>query len=56
MLSTYLDSEDTMNTLEQMIDFGHERVCSHHDKETGLRAIIAIHSTILGNALGGVRR
>lgn len=56
MLSTYLDSEDTMNTLEQMIDFGHERVCFHNDPETGLRAIIAIHSTKLGNGLGGTRR
>lgn len=39
-----------------MIDRGHERVCFHHDAETGLRAIIAIHSTKLGPALGGTRR
>jgi len=45
-----------MNTFEQMIDRGHERVCFHQDEETGLRAIIAIHSTALGNALGGTRR
>jgi leucine dehydrogenase len=45
-----------MNTMEQMIERGHERVCLHHDRETGLRAIIAIHSTALGNALGGTRR
>ncbi|MCA9290673.1 MAG: Glu/Leu/Phe/Val dehydrogenase [Phycisphaerales bacterium] len=45
-----------MNTLEQMIDRGHERVCFHVDQATGLRAIIAIHSTVLGNALGGTRR
>lgn len=41
---------------EQMIEYGHERVAFHHDEETGLRAIIAIHSTSLGNALGGTRR
>ena len=41
---------------EQMVTRGHERLCFHHDKETGLRAIIAIHSTALGNALGGTRR
>ena len=41
---------------EQMATRGHERLCFHHDKETGLRAIIAIHSTTLGNALGGTRR
>lgn len=45
-----------MNTLEQMIERGHERVCFHTDPETGLRAIIAVHSTRLGDALGGVRR
>ena len=34
----------------------HERVCCHYDEETGLRAIVAIHSTKLGPALGGTRR
>jgi leucine dehydrogenase len=45
-----------MNTFEQMSERGHERVCFHHDPATGLRAIIAVHSTVLGNALGGTRR
>lgn len=45
-----------MSIFEQMTDYGHERVAFHHDEETGLRAIIAIHSTALGNALGGTRR
>lgn len=45
-----------MNTFEQMKERGHERVCFHHDPASGLRSIIAIHSTRLGNALGGVRR
>lgn len=45
-----------MNTFEQMTDGGHERVCFFYDPPTGLRAIIAIHSTKLGNALGGTRR
>jgi len=45
-----------MNLFEQMAEFGHERVCFHHDPATGLRAIIAIHNTVLGNALGGTRR
>ena len=35
---------------------GHENVLYCHDKATGLRAIIAIHDTTLGNALGGMRR
>ena len=45
-----------MNIFERMIELGHERVAFHHDPVTGLKAIIAIHSTKLGNALGGTRR
>lgn len=33
----------------------HEQVVSCHDPQTGLRAIIAIHSSALGPALGGTR-
>lgn len=45
-----------MNLFDHIVRFGHERVCFHHDPETGLRAIAAIHNTVLGNALGGTRR
>ncbi len=48
--------EFVMSTFEQMTERGHERVCFHQDPQTGLRAIIAIHSTKLGNTLGGTRR
>jgi leucine dehydrogenase len=34
---------------------GHERVVFSTDRASGLRAIIAIHSTVLGDAAGGVR-
>ena len=34
---------------------GHELVAHHHDRATGLRAIIAVHSTRLGKGLGGCR-
>ncbi len=34
---------------------GHEQVVFCHDEPTGLRAVIAIHSTALGPALGGTR-
>lgn len=34
---------------------GHEQVTFCHDKESGLKAIIAIHNTNLGPALGGCR-
>ncbi|MGI9261220.1 MAG: Glu/Leu/Phe/Val dehydrogenase dimerization domain-containing protein, partial [Woeseiaceae bacterium] len=33
----------------------HERVVFCHDPATGLKAIIAIHSTALGPAAGGTR-
>src|SRR4051812_17649945 len=33
----------------------HEEIVFCHDKETGLKAIIAIHNTTLGPALGGTR-
>src|SRR5690349_16628584 len=34
---------------------GHERVVYGYDETTGLRSIIAIHSTALGPAAGGCR-
>ncbi|MFM9051457.1 MAG: Glu/Leu/Phe/Val dehydrogenase dimerization domain-containing protein, partial [Bacteroidota bacterium] len=34
---------------------GHEQVVFCYDKSTGLQAIIAIHDTTLGPALGGTR-
>jgi glutamate dehydrogenase/leucine dehydrogenase len=34
---------------------GFEQVQFCHDRTTGLRAIIAIHDTTLGPALGGIR-
>ncbi len=42
--------------IEKMLERGHERVIFINNKEAGLRAIIAIHNTVLGPSLGGVRR
>lgn len=39
----------------RLTDRPHEQVVFHQDAETGLRAIVAIHSTTLGPALGGTR-
>jgi leucine dehydrogenase len=36
-------------------ELGHEQVVYCHDEATGLKAIIAIHNTTLGPALGGTR-
>lgn len=44
-----------MATLGAMIDQGHELVAYAHDRKAGLRAIIAVHSTVLGPSLGGCR-
>ena len=42
-------------TLSKMSEMGHEQVVFCQDNVTGLKAIIAIHNTILGPALGGTR-
>ncbi len=36
-------------------DEGHERIVIHQDPGSGLRFIVAVHSTVLGPALGGLR-
>jgi len=38
-----------------MSDLGHEQIVFCNDPNTGLKAIIAIHSTLLGPSLGGTR-
>ncbi|MBI4224313.1 MAG: leucine dehydrogenase, partial [Deltaproteobacteria bacterium] len=41
--------------LAQMREYDHEEVVFFQDKSVGLRAIVAIHDTTLGPALGGTR-
>lgn len=41
--------------LSRMENMGHEQVVFCNDKATGLKAIIAIHNTVLGPSLGGTR-
>jgi valine dehydrogenase (NAD+) len=43
------------SSTQHVFDRGHEQVVVCHDRPSGLRAIIAIHSTALGPALGGTR-
>ena len=40
---------------EQLDTYGHEQVVYCHNPDAGLKAIIAIHNTVLGPALGGTR-
>jgi len=44
-----------MGMFDQLNTMGHEQVVFVQDKATGLKAIIAIHDTTLGPALGGCR-
>jgi len=44
-----------MDLFQTLDTSGHEEVVFCHNKEAGLRAIIAIHNTALGPALGGLR-
>ncbi|MDR2182775.1 MAG: leucine dehydrogenase [Clostridiales bacterium] len=44
-----------MNKFGYMEKYGYEQLCFFHDKSTGLKAITAIHNTVLGPALGGSR-
>ena len=47
-------SKDILS-IKKIIVSGHENVVYCEDKDTGLKAIIAIHDTTLGPALGGTR-
>lgn len=44
-----------MKLFETVTGLGHEQVLFCHDSESGLRAIIAIHDTSLGRAMGATR-
>jgi leucine dehydrogenase len=53
-VSSLVDS--TLNPiLEPMHAMGHEHILFCNDHATGLKAIIAVHNTVLGPALGGTR-
>ncbi len=44
-----------MEVFQLMEKYGHEQVVFNYDKVSGLKAIIGIHDTTLGPALGGTR-
>lgn len=48
-------AKSTDSIFSQLADSGHKKVVYCSDPDTGLKAIIAIHNTVLGPALGGVR-
>jgi leucine dehydrogenase len=44
-----------MSLFEKVVTMGHEQVLFCHDASSGYRAILAMHSTALGPAVGGTR-
>src|SRR4051794_5249930 len=44
-----------MKLIESLAESGHEQLAVFQDAASGLKAIVAIHSTVLGPALGGLR-
>ncbi len=57
MLNTEELSNPTLEKgpLTQMIEMDHEQVVFCNDPASGLKAIIAVHNTVLGPSLGGTR-
>ena len=43
------------SVFESLSKLGHEQVVFCHDKASGLKAIIGVHNTVLGPAVGGTR-
>jgi len=54
-----VDSEEgrkaRMDIVKRMVDRDHEELVFVQDRAAGLRAIVSVHSTVLGPALGGLR-
>jgi leucine dehydrogenase len=53
-MARYQETND-MSLFERIVGDGYEQIVFCSDDQSGLRAIIAIHSTALGPALGGTR-
>lgn len=65
ILNSFLDMFEVKNiqdtnlsenpVIAQMSNYNHEQLLFCNDNTTGLKAIIAVHNTVLGPALGGTR-
>ena len=57
MTTNILDTKELKNdpVFGQLSFDGHEQIVFCNDEDTGLKAIIGIHNTVLGPALGGTR-
>jgi leucine dehydrogenase len=54
-IESRLVKNDSETVLSKMSELGHEQVLFCTDESTGLKAIIGVHNTVLGPALGGTR-
>ncbi len=50
-----LNQYSTDPVILRMDEMGHEQLLFCNDPATGLKAIIGVHNTVLGPALGGTR-
>ncbi|MDW7694849.1 Glu/Leu/Phe/Val dehydrogenase dimerization domain-containing protein [Flammeovirgaceae bacterium SG7u.111] len=48
-------SSTEQSVFSALTEMGHEQVVYCHDEHTGLKAIVGIHNTVLGPAIGGTR-
>jgi valine dehydrogenase (NAD+) len=48
-------TQRAVGSTPSLVDDDHEQVVLRQDPDTGLRFIVAVHSTVLGPALGGMR-
>lgn len=55
MATSVLKELESQSVFDQTELMDHEQVVFCHDKALGLKAIIAIHNTVLGPAMGGTR-
>jgi len=54
-LTSQVTSTNTTNLFDTIQEMEHEQVMFCYDPPTGLKAIIAVHNTVLGPSLGGTR-
>ncbi|WP_109831698.1 Glu/Leu/Phe/Val dehydrogenase dimerization domain-containing protein [Reichenbachiella versicolor] len=55
MIATEHIDKTNESLFSSMADTNHEQIVFCHDEPTGLKAIIAIHNTVLGPSMGGTR-
>src|SRR3954470_678367 len=55
MLVTITTRTASQPSTPVLADDDHERILVRQDRDSGLRLIVAVHSTVLGPSLGGMR-